>query len=40
MRFVFAGALLLLLAVPAMARPRDEVMINLYRCAAQASTRV
>lgn len=40
MRFVFAGPLLLLLAVPAMARPRDEVMINLYRCAAQASTRV
>jgi len=40
MRFVLAGALLLLLAVPAMARPRDEVMINVYRCAAQASTRV
>jgi hypothetical protein len=39
MRFVFSGALLLLLAVPAMARPRDEVMINVYRCAAQASTR-
>ena len=39
MRFVLAGALLLLLAVPAMARPRDEVMINVYRCAAQASTR-
>jgi hypothetical protein len=40
MRFVLAGALLLLLAVPAIARPRDEVMINVYRCAAQASTRV
>jgi hypothetical protein len=40
MRFVLAGALLLLLAVPALARPRDEVMINVYRCAAQASTRV
>ena len=40
MRFVLAGALLLLLAVPAMARPRDEVMINVYRCAAQASTRM
>jgi len=40
MRLVFSGVLLLLLAVPAMARPRDEVMINLYRCAAQASIRV
>lgn len=40
MRFVLAGSLLLLLAVPATARPRDEVMINVYRCAAQASTRV
>ena len=40
MRFVLAGALLSLLAVPALARPRDEVMINVYRCAAQASTRV
>jgi len=40
MRFVLAGTLLLLLAVPAIARPRDEVMINVYRCAAQASTRV
>jgi hypothetical protein len=40
MRFVLAGFLLLLLAVPATARPRDEVMINVYRCAAQASTRV
>ncbi len=40
MHFILAGTLLLLLAVPAIARPRDEVMINVYRCAAQASTRV
>ena len=40
MRPVLTGVLLLLMAVPTMARPRDEVMINVYRCAAQASTRV
>lgn len=32
--------LLLVLCVPALARPRDEVMINAYRCAAQSSLRV
>ncbi|HVV28786.1 MAG TPA: hypothetical protein VHC40_12545 [Rhizomicrobium sp.] len=32
--------LLLLLVSPAAARPRDEVMINVYRCAGHASTRV
>ncbi|OJT95610.1 MAG: hypothetical protein BGN82_05150 [Alphaproteobacteria bacterium 65-7] len=32
--------LLLLLASPAAARPRDEVMINVYRCAGHASTRI
>jgi hypothetical protein len=40
MRFILAGVLLLPLAVPAMARPRDEVMSKVYRCAAQISTRV
>jgi len=31
---------LLVLCAPAMARPRDDVMINAYRCAGHAATRV
>ena len=34
------AAFSLLLCLPAAARPRDEVMINVYRCAGQASTRI
>src|ERR1700753_557102 len=32
-RFSLAGACLLLIALPAMARPRDDVMSNAFRCA-------
>lgn len=41
MRVTLAAAFLtLLLTVPASARPRDDVMINVYRCAGHAATRV
>ncbi len=41
MRVALAAAFLtLLLVVPAAARPRDDVMINVYRCAGHAATRV
>jgi hypothetical protein len=41
MKIVVVGtSLLLLLCAPAMARPRDNVMINAYRCSAHVSTRV
>ncbi|HVW75583.1 MAG TPA: hypothetical protein VHC39_18235 [Rhizomicrobium sp.] len=41
MRIVFAtSVLVLLLGSAASARPRDEVMINVYRCAGHAATRV
>lgn len=39
-KLLLAMCLLLGLCASAAARPRDEVMINVYRCAAQASTRV
>jgi hypothetical protein len=38
-KLLLAACLLLGLCVPAAARPRDEVMINVYRCAGHASTR-
>ncbi len=41
MKVIILGAsLLLLLCGAASARPRDDVMVNAYRCAAHASTRV
>lgn len=39
-KVLIAACLLLGLCAAAQARPRDEVMINVYRCAGQASTRV
>lgn len=39
-KLLLAVCLLLGLCAPAAARPRDEVMINVYRCAGHASTRV
>lgn len=40
MKTVLLGtSLLLLLCAPALARPRDNVMINAYRCSAHVSTR-
>ena len=41
MRFAVLGAALILLVCgPAVARPRDDVMANAYRCAGQSSTRI
>lgn len=39
-KLVLAACLLLGLCTQAAARPRDEVMMNVYRCAGHASTRV
>jgi hypothetical protein len=38
-KLAFGACFLLLLCGAAQARPRDEVMINVYRCAGHASTR-
>lgn len=39
-KFLIAAYLLVSMCTAAQARPRDEVMINVYRCAGQASIRV